>query len=265
MKPKFYSLAQNGEEANLSIYGDITSWPWEELGEVSAVNLSRQLEQLEGVSRINVYINSYGGEVAEGLAIYNSLKRHPAQVVTYCDGFACSIASVIFMAGDVRVMNEASLLMIHNAWSVAQGNAAELRKVAKDLETITSASVAAYLSKVNITEEKVRSLMDKETWLSPAKALEYGFATEVNATETENVSQNARLKVQQMLLEANMAEGDEEEDDDPDTGEAPDTEEPETEEQPEDEEAEEATDEGNEEDDPNESMQYAFFRALSKL
>lgn len=259
-KPKFYSLAQNGEEANLSIYGDITSWPWEELGEVSAVNLSRQLEQLEGVSRINVYINSYGGEVAEGLAIYNSLKRHPAQVVTYCDGFACSIASVIFMAGDVRVMNEASLLMIHNAWSVAQGNAAELRKVAKDLETITSASVAAYLSKVNITEEKVRSLMDKETWLSPAKALEYGFATEVNATEAANVSQNARLKVQQMLLEANMAEGDEEEDD-PETEEAPDTEEPETEEQPEDEEAEEAT----EDEEEQESMQLAFFRALSKL
>ena len=97
---RYYSLVQNGTEADINIYGDITSWAWEEFGEMSAVNLSKQLEQLEGVSKINVYINSYGGEVAEGLAIYNSLKRHPAEVVTVCDGFACSIASVIFMAGD---------------------------------------------------------------------------------------------------------------------------------------------------------------------
>ena len=132
---KFYQLTQNEKEADLMIYGDITSWPWEEMGEVSAYNLSKELAELD-VDRINVYINSYGGEVAEGLAIHNALKRHKARVVTVCDGFACSIASVIFMAGDERIMNESSLLLIHNAWSYASGDANQLRKEADDLPSV---------------------------------------------------------------------------------------------------------------------------------
>lgn len=267
---RYYSLVQNGTEADINIYGDITSWAWEELGEMSAVNLSKQLEQLEGVSKINVYINSYGGEVAEGLAIYNSLKRHPAEIVTVCDGFACSIASVIFMAGDRRVMNEASLLMIHNAWTCAQGNAAELRKQARDLETITDASVAAYLANVNITETKLRYLMDAETWLSPAKALEYGFCTEIVGNETSNVSQNARNKVMQMILNPYMAEEEEEEETSTEETETEDesTEETETESTEEEEEVEETeedeTDEEETEED-EEPMQFTFFRAIQKM
>ena len=80
---------------------------------------------------IEVHINSNGGAVSEGLAIYNVLKNSKAKVTTYCDGFACSPASVIFMAGDERVMNGASLLMIHDAWTYGQGNAAELRKAGR--------------------------------------------------------------------------------------------------------------------------------------
>ena len=112
MNKKYYSLVQENNEATINIYGDITSWEWYP-GDVSSYTLSKHLETIEA-DTINVYINSYGGEVAEGLAIYNSLKRHKAKVKTYCDGFACSIASVIFMAGDERIMSTASLLMIHN-------------------------------------------------------------------------------------------------------------------------------------------------------
>lgn len=273
MNRKFYSLEQSGTEANLSIYGDITSWPWME-GDVSAVNLSKQLDAMEGVSNINVYINSYGGEVAEGLAIYNALKRHPAQVTTYCDGFACSIASVIFMAGDKRVMNEASLLMIHNAWTWAEGNAAELRKQADDLETITNASVAAYMSKATISEEEVRALMDAETWLEPSKALEYGFATSVNKDESDKPNQNARKKVLQMILNPYQAFDEEDEDENP----VPEEAETETDEEPEADEADgESSDEetegedDEEEENPQESepeaneMQFAFFRAIQHL
>ena len=126
MKQKYYSMFQMGNTATINIYGDITSIPWTE-DEVSAGNLSRQLEELKDCSEINVYINSYGGEVAEGLAIYNALKRHNAKIKTYCDGFAASIASVIFMAGDERVMNDSSLLMIHNAWTFAMGDSVQLR------------------------------------------------------------------------------------------------------------------------------------------
>lgn len=202
MKNTYFSLVKAENEATLNIYGDITSWAWEELGEVSAYNLSKQLEGLQDVSRINVHISSYGGEVKEGLAIYNALKAHKAKIVTYCDSFACSIASVIFMAGDERIMNAASLLMVHNAWTYAQGNAAELRKQADDLEVITSASVAAYMSVAKITEKEVRKLMDNETWITPEKAIEYGFATGVEESKNANANQSAKHLLYKMVVEA---------------------------------------------------------------
>lgn len=202
MKNTYFSLVRAENEATLNIYGDITSFAWEEFGEVSAYNLSKQLEELQDVSKINVHISSYGGEVKEGLAIYNALKAHKAKIVTYCDSFACSIASVIFMAGDERIMNAASLLMVHNAWTFAQGNAAELRKQADDLEVITSASVAAYMSVAKITEKEVRKLMDNETWITPEKAIEYGFATGVEQSKNDNVSQSAKHLLCKIVLEA---------------------------------------------------------------
>lgn len=217
---RYYSLVQNGTTADIDIYGDITSWPWSE-SDVSAYNLSKVLAELEGVDTINVNINSYGGEVAEGLAIYNALRRHSAKVVTRCDGFACSIASVIFMAGDERVMSDASLLMIHNAWTSVYGaNAAELRKQADDLDTITQASKNAYMACVGITEEELTALMDAETWLSASEALDMGFASSIETHTAENVSQSAREAVMGAVMgclhaeaqpaqEAQPAEGDE--------------------------------------------------------
>lgn len=194
MRKNYYSMTQSGNSATINIYGDITSFPWLE-GDVSANKLSKQLDELNDVSEINVYINSYGGEVAEGLAIYNALKRHKAKVKTYCDGFACSIASVIFMAGEERIMNESSLLMIHNAWSFVQGNAEELRKQADDLEKITQASVTAYKAHSTLSEEEIKDLMDKETWILPEEATEWGFATAIEKTEKSNASQNAKMSL----------------------------------------------------------------------
>ena len=166
------------------------------------------------VNEINVYINSYGGEVAEGLAIYNALRRHKAKVRTFCDGFACSIASVIFMAGDERIMNEASLLMIHNAWTWASGNAAELRKQAEDLDKITQASVEAYKAHSSLKEEEIKALMDAETWILPSEALEYGFATAVEKTEKANHSQNAKEKLFGIVRAYQKKQDDDKESDD---------------------------------------------------
>lgn len=229
MNRNYYSLAQEGNTASINIYGDITSWAWEELGEMSAVNLSKQLETMGDVEQINVYINSYGGEVAEGLAIYNALKRHKAKVTTYCDGFACSIASVIFMAGDERIMNEASLLMIHNAWTYASGNAAELRKQADDLEKITQASVEAYKAHSSLSEEEIKNLMDNETWILPEEALSYGFATKIDKTEKEKASQNAFMKLFDIIKAYQAEEPETSDDEETDEPEEPETEEPDTE------------------------------------
>jgi ATP-dependent Clp protease protease subunit len=188
---KYYALETSGREADICIFGDITSWEWLE-SDVSSYTLSKELQELD-VDTINVHINSYGGEVAEGLAIYNTLKNHKATVRTYCDGFACSIASVIFMAGDERIMNEASLLMIHNAWMYTAGDAEQLRKDADDLDKITQASVAAYMSRVNITEDELKALLDAETWLLPSEALEKGFATSIVAEpQTNKAAASAR-------------------------------------------------------------------------
>ena len=205
-KQKYYSLETNGNEANINIYGDITSWAWEELGEVSAVTLSQKLEALGDVSKINVFINSYGGEVAEGLAIYNALVRHKAKIVTHCDGFACSIASVIFMAGDERIMSESSLLMVHNAWTRGVGNAEELRKLADDVEKINAASIAAYKAHSNLTEEEIKVLLDGETWILPNEALSYGFATSIDNTASDKASQNARECFAKLVLNARAAQ-----------------------------------------------------------
>lgn len=248
MKKNYFSLAKEGDVASVNIYGDICHYAWEEFGEVSACNLSKQLEAMGDVKQINVFINSYGGEVAEGLAIYNALKRHKAKVTTYCDGFACSIASVIFMAGDERVMSEASMLMIHNAWTFASGNAAELRKQADDLEKITQASVEAYKAHSSLSEEEIKNLMDNETWILPEEAFLYGFATKIDKTEKEKASQNAFMKLFDIIKAYQAEEPEAEDDEETDEPEEPETEEPGTEpdtetEEPEKEEPEEAEDE----------------------
>lgn len=243
---KYFQLATAGNVANLNIYGDITSCPWEE-SDVSAYNLSKQLADLQDVTQINVYINSYGGEVMEGLAIYNALKRHKAHVTTYCDGSACSIASVIFMAGDERIMGNPSFLMIHDAWIFAMGNADQLRKQADDLDIFTSASIAAYMERVNISEEKLKSLMKAETWLKHGEAVEMGFATAIDESEeSDKPSQSARKRMFELLMQAvEQAEEDEDEEGDEKAPESP-TDAPETSDNKEPDEEEETSEKGAE-------------------
>lgn len=268
MKRNYFSMEKVNETATINIYGDITSWAWEELGEVSAVNLSKQLDALGDVNEINVYINSYGGEVAEGLAIYNALKRHKAKVTTFCDGFACSIASVIFMAGDERVMSESSLLMIHNAWTWASGNAEELRKQADDLEKITQASVEAYKAHSSLTEKEIKKLMDNETWILPEEALSYGFATKIDRTENKNASQNAFVQLFD-IIKAHQEEKSAEDDDvddveEPDNTDDDQPKEPETTEEPTDDDSDNDESDVNEQETATQKM-CGFFNAILKL
>lgn len=203
MTRMFFQLVKNNDVADLDIYGDIARRWWDDDATDSS-SLSKQLEEIGDVSQINVHINSYGGEVAEGLAIYNALRRNGAKIRTTCDGFACSIASVIFMAGDERVMSDASLLMIHNAWTSAYGvNAADLRKLADDMDAITQASKNAYMSRINIDEKRLGELMDAESWIIPADAIEMGFATEIEEFEDASApSQCARKALIGMVSEA---------------------------------------------------------------
>lgn len=196
---KYYALEKSGDDADLYIFGNITSYPWKEKDK-DAYGVVKELRDTEA-KNINVHINSYGGEVAEGLAIYNTLKNHSAHVTTICDGFACSAASVIFMAGDKRIMNEASLLMIHNAWTYASGNADDLRKEAEDLDKITEASINAYMSRVSISEEDLKKKMDDETWITAEEAVADGFATGIMEDDDEGAKQSAMKSIRERLIE----------------------------------------------------------------
>lgn len=204
--------AANPGTLDLYIYGDVESdyldwWTWDIVeSETSANKFREELNAHPDVQQINIYINSYGGSVFEGTAIFNQLKRHPAHKTVYVDGFACSIASVIAMAGDEVVMPRNALMMIHNMWMGVSGNAAELRKAADDLDTINAAGRQAYLMKSGgkIDEQKLVELMDAESWLTAEQCMEYGLADryadqDADMSNAANVLQKANLNLNQRL------------------------------------------------------------------
>lgn len=182
---EFWALApdKSGNTANLYIYTDVkanrTDWFGKEIkSETSAQTFRQKLDEMGDVSQINIYINSNGGSVFEGLGIYSQLKRHKAHKTVYIDGVAASIASVIAMAGDEVVMSNPATMMVHTAWSVVAGNADELRKQADVLDKLTDSLKQAYLlrSGGKISEEKLTELIYAETWLTAKECIEYGFA-----------------------------------------------------------------------------------------
>ena len=201
---KYWELKTDGNEAaDLYIYGDIDSYGSDGDKKNPNRNAFEIIEQLQGLSAksLTVHINSYGGDVKEGLAIYNTLKNSDKKITTICDGFACSIASVIFMAGTQRIMNDASLLMIHNPWTIAIGNAEDMRKQAEDLDIIRQVSVEAYKNSSALLEDEIKELMDAETWILPEQALEYGFATEVREAKSSGLKQSAMKVMMKRLTE----------------------------------------------------------------
>ncbi|KMY59963.1 head maturation protease, ClpP-related [Geobacillus stearothermophilus] len=168
--------ADGSNSADIFIYGDIVSYQWDET-DTSAASFKKDLDAVGDVDTINLYINSPGGNVFEGVAIHNMLKRHKAKINVYVDALAASIASVIAMAGDTIHMPKNAMLMIHNPWTWTYGNAAELRKVADDLDRIGNSIKQTYLQKAGdkLTEEKLQEMLDAETWLSADEAYEHGL------------------------------------------------------------------------------------------
>lgn len=193
---RYYMLEDGEDHADLYIFGDISSWgQWGEDDPTrSAYNIVKELQAVQAPS-INVHINSNGGDVSEGLAIYNTLKNSGKTVTTYCDGFACSAASVVFMAGSKRIMSNASLLMIHNAWMFTMGNSSELRKQADDLEKVNQTAVEAYKSVAKISEDDIKKMMDESTWISAADALSYGFATEISGETADGAPKQSAMQM----------------------------------------------------------------------
>ncbi|WP_238458131.1 head maturation protease, ClpP-related [Alkalihalobacterium alkalinitrilicum] len=194
---KFWEMKMSANGSNVAdifIYGDIVRYQWDDT-DTTASSFKEDLDNLGDVSTINLYINSPGGSVFEGVAIHNMLKRHKAKVNVHVDALAASIASVIAMAGDTIFMPKNSMLMIHNPWTFAVGNAKDLRKAADDLDRIGVSAVQSYLSKAGakLDEEKLQQMLDDETWLSADNAFEYGLCDVVQEANEMAASVNEEL------------------------------------------------------------------------
>lgn len=204
--------------ADLYFYGDIVSdwwgaWQNEDQYPEAVKNF---LSEQEGKS-LNIYINSGGGSVFAGIAIYNMIKRFAEKntVQVYVDGLAGSIASVIAFAGNTppKIPSNA-FLMIHNPWALIEGNAEDLRKMADDLDVITTGIVDVYMDHVKegVTEETIRGLMDAESWLTGQQAAEYfnvdtGDAIEIAAAtgsyqkRAHNMPKNLKVQKAETMSE----------------------------------------------------------------
>ncbi|WP_273750781.1 head maturation protease, ClpP-related [Leuconostoc mesenteroides] len=178
----YFQMKAMNNVAQIDIFGDIVSEKWFD-EETSATSFRDALKELGDVSTINLSINSGGGSVFDGIAIYNMLKSHKATVNVYIEGLAASIASVIAMAGDTITMRSGSMMMVHMPWTLSQGNAEEMRKTADTLEKTGDSIVDIYSERTGISSDDIRNIMNEETWLSAEEAVEQGWATKLDKKE----------------------------------------------------------------------------------
>lgn len=144
---------------------------------ITALNVVDELSKAEG--DLEVHINSGGGSVSQGIAIYNAIKQYDGEVVVYVDGLAASIASVIAMAGDKLIMAEGSLMMVHEVWTQLAGNASELRKEADVLDKHTDTILDIYEANTPLSRDEIKQMLAAETWLTAEEAFELGIADEI--------------------------------------------------------------------------------------
>jgi ATP-dependent protease ClpP protease subunit len=142
-------------------------------------------------TEVTVRINSPGGSVADGIAMYHYLKDHPATITTIVDGYAASAASVVMLAGDVVKVHRASIVMIHDPWSTAVGNADDMRQNAAVLDEHALAIADIYSAATGKTGDELRTMMLAETWMRGEAAIEQGFAAVMIDDETEKTEQAA--------------------------------------------------------------------------
>lgn len=191
MSKTFWRLT-NEVEANgseLYIEGPISSESWWG-DEATPKQLRDELKQISS-NKLTVVINSGGGDVWAGLAMYNALRELDAQVTVRVDGLAASIASVIAMAGDKIIMSPGSMMMVHKASAWAGGNADELEKTIEMLKAVEESIVPIYAEKTGLSNEEVQELLNAETWMSAEEAVNKGFADEIAKKAVQEVVHQA--------------------------------------------------------------------------
>lgn len=185
--PKFYALEQSDNgEATIHLYDEVGAF-----GSGSKEFLA-DLGKLDG-QHIHLRINSPGGSVVEGTAIYNALRRHKGGLTVHIDALAASMASVIAMAGAPVYIADNALLMIHNPWTVSMGDSDQLRREADLLDKLKDSLRNAYVRKTGMEADRIAEMMDQETWLDAVEAVALGFADAIEegvaAAATANPAQ----------------------------------------------------------------------------
>lgn len=170
----WYSMrAMARGSVEILLYDEIGGWG------ITAKQFAQDLAACGDVSQINLRIHSPGGDVFAGMAIYNTLKAHPARVDVYIDGLAASMASVIAMAGDKVYMPTNAMMMIHKPWGAQGGDADDMRRYADLLDKVEGTLVQAYVSKTGKSAEEIHALLKDETWMDGSEAVAAGFADQL--------------------------------------------------------------------------------------
>lgn len=199
--------AEADNARTLSIYEGIgADWMGEGMTVARATGVLRKL----GAGPVTVNVNSPGGDMFEGLAIYNALVEHPGEVTVRVMGIAASAASIIAMAGDRVEMGKGSFLMIHNAWGAVLGNRHDMRAAATMFDQFDAAMAEIYTARTGGDEDEIAAMMDAETFLRASEAIERGFAdAEFEAPEIDDAKarsdMTARAKLDATLAKAGMA------------------------------------------------------------
>lgn len=176
---KWYQIVDKQDRAEIWIYEQIGEDWWSGEG-ITAKGFQKELSAIKA-KEIDLHINSPGGNVFDGITIYNLLKQHPAKVTTYIDGLAASIASVIALAGDSVTMAENALWMMHNPSGMVMGTSQDMRSMADVLDKVRSSIATAYVGKSGKSEDEVYALMDDETWMTAEEAKSAGLVDDIGS------------------------------------------------------------------------------------
>ncbi|MEK4922383.1 head maturation protease, ClpP-related [Cytobacillus sp. FSL R5-0569] len=179
----FKAEAVSEDVTKLTMYGDIgESWWYDS---ITAKSVESTLKDIT-TNNIEVHINSYGGDVFDGISIYNILKNHEANVTIHIDGIAASAASIIAMSGDKIIMNTGSIMMIHEGSTYAYGTKTDITKTLNALESIDKSIADIYMTRFTGTREEIDEKIVKETWLTASEAIDAGLADKIEDEALDN-------------------------------------------------------------------------------
>lgn len=173
MKKSWYSIQAKEDGAEISIFDEIGLWG------INATAFKKDWDEIKNKKNITLMLNSPGGDVFDGMAIYNmiSAKRENVNIEVY--GLAASIASVIALAGNSLTMGEGTYLMIHNPWGMTIGDYTDHVKMAEVLEKMQGEFINIYANSSDLEKDEVKEIMDNETWMTAKEAADFGFADEI--------------------------------------------------------------------------------------